>query len=84
MKERLYEVHMKDTKGAQRVLALKIPALSFLAPATWTSAGIISTLVEIEYAHEVEFEYEVRTDDKMPGLAESTGYIRGLLAGLNA
>ena len=42
----------------------------------------IRTLVEIDYAGIVSFEYEKDENDPMPGLAESVGYVRGVMASI--
>jgi sugar phosphate isomerase/epimerase len=40
----------------------------------------IRTLVKIRYDGIVSFEYEKDADDPIAGLAESVGYVRGVLA----
>ncbi|HSB60827.1 MAG TPA: sugar phosphate isomerase/epimerase, partial [Vicinamibacteria bacterium] len=45
---------------------------------------ILHATLEIGYPHLVSFEYEKDADDPLPGLAESVGYLRGLLAGMPA
>ena len=45
---------------------------------------ILTALIEVGYRENVWFEYEKDPNDPMPGLAESVGYIRGLLRGLSA
>ena len=42
--------------------------------------AILAALLEVNYPESVEFEYEEKVDDKTPGLAESIGYVRGMLA----
>jgi len=42
--------------------------------------GVMRTLVKIGYTGIVSFEYEKDADDPVPGLAESVGYARGVLA----
>ena len=76
-RERLYDVHLKDIsnttpKGSpvecgRGVLNLK---------------AVCRNLVTIGYAHHVGFEYEKDGRDPLPGLAESVGYVHGLLASL--
>jgi inosose dehydratase len=71
---RLLDVHIKDvteaTANGRNVEVgrgvIDIPAL-------------LETLIEIEYAGVAAFEYEKDEDDPLPGLAESVGYIRGVL-----
>jgi inosose dehydratase len=81
-RERLYEVHLKDTRQQAAGDATKDPAPTVLGHGMVNIPEIISALIEIKYSHQVEFEYEKREDDKLPGLAESVGYVRGMLAGM--
>jgi len=41
--------------------------------------AMVRTLIEIDYRGYVSFEYEEHADDPLPGLAESVGYVRGLM-----
>ena len=76
-RERLYDVHFKDIsntspKGApvecgRGVLDLK---------------AVCQNLIKIGYPHHVGFEYEKDGADPLPGLAESVGYVHGILASL--
>jgi sugar phosphate isomerase/epimerase len=43
----------------------------------------LKTLLKIKYSGVVSFEYEKDADDPMPGLAESVGYVRGVLAAIS-
>jgi sugar phosphate isomerase/epimerase len=77
-RERLYDIHLKDInnttpKGSpvecgRGVLDLK---------------GICRNLLRIGYQHHVGFEYEKDGGDPLPGLAESVGYVHGILATLS-
>jgi len=77
-KARLYDVHMKDinstepngkpVEGGRGVLDLR---------------SILTALLQIKYSHLVGFEYEKDADDPVPGLYESLGYTKGLLAGID-
>jgi inosose dehydratase len=75
--DRLYDVHFKDESAATpegRCVeagrgVIDIPAF-------------LRTLVKIGYAGKVSFEYEKDSDDPMAGLAESVGYVRGVLAAI--
>lgn len=74
-RERLYDVHMKDIsalgnkntpiEGGRGILDLK---------------SILAALLEIKFQGLVGFEYEKDADNPVPGLAESVGYNKGLLA----
>jgi inosose dehydratase len=75
--ERLYDCHMKDIsalgdkntpiEGGRGIL---------------DSKSILAALLKIKYQGLVGFEYEKDAKDPVPGLAESVGYIKGLLAGM--
>lgn len=76
-KDRLYDCHMKDIsalgdkntpiEGGRGIL---------------DSKSILQALLKINYKGLVGFEYEKDAKDPVPGLAESVGYIKGLLAGI--
>jgi len=42
----------------------------------------LKMLIEIKYSGIVSFEYEKDADDPLAGLAESVGYVRGVLAAI--
>ena len=42
----------------------------------------LRTLEKIHYPGVLAFEYEQDADDPLPGLAESVGYVRGVLAAI--
>jgi len=73
-KDRLFDFHMKDESAAdpsgQPIVCgrgvLDLPA-------------IVKALIDTGYDRVVAFEYEGNGRDPMPGLAESVGYIRGLI-----
>ncbi len=75
--ERLYDVHMKDIsamgdkntpiEGGRGILDLK---------------SILAALLEIKFQGLVGFEYEKDAKNPVPGLAESVGYNKGLMASL--
>lgn len=76
-KERLYDLHMKD------IYALgnrNTPIES--GRGILNQKSILAALIKIKYDGLVGFEYEKDGKDPVPGLAESVGYIRGLLAGM--
>ena len=75
--ERLYDLHLKDIsalgdkntpiEGGRGIL---------------DSKSILAALLKIQYRGLVGFEYEKDAKDPVPGLAESVGYTKGLLAGM--
>jgi len=76
-KERLYDVHLKDIsalgnkntpiEGGRGILDLK---------------AILAALLKINYQGLAGFEYEKDGKDPLPGLTETLGYTKGLLASL--
>lgn len=72
--DRMLDFHMKDVTEAAKS-----------GHSTPCGRGIIDiprllrTLVKINYSGYLAFEYEEHADDPLPGLAESVGYVRGVL-----
>ena len=76
-KDRLYDLHFKDiastapdgttVEAGRGVLDLK---------------SILQAVLDVRYPHLFSFEYEKDENDPVPGLAETIGYTRGLLAGM--
>jgi sugar phosphate isomerase/epimerase len=75
--DRLLDVHIKD-----------VTAATAKGSTCEVGRGVIDipkfvrTLVDIDYAGIVAFEYEKDENDPMPGLAESVGHVRGVMASL--
>jgi len=78
-RSRLYDVHVKDTLAD--VGAKDTPVE--MGRGRIDLPAIFTALIKIGYSQNVWFEYEKDPDDPVPGLAESVGYIRGLLKGLS-
>jgi len=73
--DRLLDVHIKDVSAATaKGHGVEIGRGVIDIP------KFLRTLIEIEYDGIVSFEYEKDADDPMAGLAESVGYVRGVLA----
>jgi inosose dehydratase len=73
-KDRLYDMHMKDVnKVAEDGTPLEIGRGVIDIP------GVINALKSINYSNQVAIEYEKDGDDPVPGLAESVGYLRGVM-----
>ena len=64
---------MMSTASQLRGLFLNKPECVIDLPA------LLRTLVKIGYSGFAAFEYEEDPGDPLPGLAESVGYIRGVL-----
>jgi inosose dehydratase len=73
-KDRLYDMHMKDVdKDTAEGAPVEIGRGIIDIP------EIIRTLKKINYQGNVAFEYEKDEKDPLPGLAESVGYVRGVM-----
>jgi inosose dehydratase len=73
--DRLIDLHMKDeTATTPQGHATEVGRGVIDIPA------VIRALVKINYTGMVSFEYEDQPDDPLPGLAESVGYVRGVMA----
>jgi len=76
---RIYDVHLKDSTaipGALRDIPVAVGAGRLDIP------GILAALTAINYSGVIEFEYEKNASNPVTGLAESVGYVRGLLAAM--
>jgi sugar phosphate isomerase/epimerase len=72
--DRLFDVHLKDvTTSTGDGVALEVGRGVIDIP------KFLRTLKKINYAGVVAFEYEKDSDDPLAGLAESVGYVRGIL-----
>lgn len=76
---RLYDLHLKDSiavVGAMKDIPVEVGAGRI------DIRGVLTALLQINYAGVVAFEYEKVAANPVTGLAESVGYVRGMLAGL--
>ncbi len=72
--DRLFDVHLKDvTTATGDGVPLEVGRGVIDIP------GFLRTLKKINYGGVVAFEYEKDGDDPLAGLAESVGYVRGIL-----
>lgn len=74
-KDRLYDVHLKDVTNPQQ----RGPEVE-LGRGHLDVRGILAALLEINYQYHVGLEHEKDPKDPVPGVAESVGYAKGLLA----
>jgi inosose dehydratase len=73
-RDRLYDMHMKDVdKEGENGQPVEIGRGIIDIPT------VIRTLKKINYQGTVSFEYEKDGKDPLPGLAESVGYVRGVI-----
>lgn len=78
---RLYDVHLKDSLAAVGA-AKDIPAgLGF---GHIDIRSIMAALVQVNFRYQVGLEDELDSPDPIPGVAQSFGYMRGILAALPA
>lgn len=75
--ERLYDLHLKDVDPSQT----QQPEVE-LGRGKLDVRGILQALLELKYSYHVGFEHEKDAKDPVPGLAESVGYAKGMLAGM--
>ncbi len=77
--KRLYDVHLKDTMaavGAREDIPVE------MGRGKLDLRAILAALVATGYQHSAWLEYEKDPNEPVTGLAESAGYIQGLLRGL--
>jgi inosose dehydratase len=76
-RERLYDLHLKDLANITPKAANVEVGRGVL-----DIKGILAALLKIGYKYQAAFEYEKDANDPLPGLAESVGFVRGLMAGV--
>ena len=76
--DRLLDVHMKDvTEATPKGKNVEIGRGVIDIP------KFLKMLIKIRYSGIVSFEYEKDADDPLAGLAESVGYVKGVLAAIS-
>lgn len=73
-KDRLFDMHMKD-----ETKAVKEGKPTEIGRGVTDIPGVIKTLGKINYSGTVAIEYEKDGDEPLSGLAESVGYLRGIM-----
>lgn len=79
-RQRLYDVHLKDTiaaVGAREDIPVE------MGRGKLDLRAILAALIAVGYQQGAWLEYEKDPNEPVTGLAESAGYIRGLLRGMN-
>jgi sugar phosphate isomerase/epimerase len=75
--DRLHDIHLKDVnKSTGKGTTVEIGRGVIDIP------KLLKTLIDIDYSGMASFEYEKDAKDPLPGLAESVGYTRGVLAAM--
>lgn len=73
--KRLYDLHLKDvTEAAPQGKNIEC------GRGVINLVSVLKTLRDIKYQYHVALEYEINIDDPLPGMAESIGYVKGVLA----
>jgi inosose dehydratase len=75
---RLYDFHMKDVTSATAT-----GGPTELGKGITDLVGVLRTLLKMKFAYHIALEYEAKEQDPMPGVLESYGYLRGVLAALD-
>jgi inosose dehydratase len=76
---RLYDFHVKDvTEAAPKGKGIEV------GRGIIDIVGVLKTLVDMKYSYHVALEYEEKAATPLPGMAESFGYIRGVLTALQS
>jgi inosose dehydratase len=76
---RLYDVHLKDTNVAAGVTKDVPVGLGY---GRLDLRAIMEALLQIHYPYQVGLEDEIASADPVPGIAQSYGFMRGMLAAL--
>jgi sugar phosphate isomerase/epimerase len=74
---RLHDMHIKDLANFQSRDS-QVDVGDGIMPIR----GIFAALIAIKYKGFVDLEYEIHGDNPMPGVIESFGFMRGVLAGM--
>jgi len=76
-RERIFDIHIKDVdKNTSEGESIEAGRGVIDLP------GFLRSLLDLKYKGLLAFEYEKDPKDPLPGLAESVGYIRGILAAI--
>jgi sugar phosphate isomerase/epimerase len=77
--DRTFDIHIKDVSAATKAgTTVEIGRGVIDIPA------LLRTAIALGYRHTLDFEHEKDAEDPLPGVAESVGYVRGVLRTLRA
>jgi len=74
---RLLDIHMKDLRNRSEK-----QSQCDVGEGVMPVVGIFKQLKKIEYRGYVNLEYEINSDNPVPGMLHSLGYMKGVLAGM--
>jgi sugar phosphate isomerase/epimerase len=80
-RSRLYDAHIKDTLAASGVKKDVPVGLGF---GILDIRAIMAALVQVGFTHQAGLEDEMESADPIPGIAQSFGYMRGIMAALSS
>lgn len=75
--DRIFDIHIKDVTAAN-----KDGSTCEIGRGVIDIPSFLKTVIKKKYSATLAFEYEKDADDPFPGLCESVGYVRGVLATL--
>ena len=75
--DRLLDVHIKDVSSADAK-----GSTVEIGRGVIDTPKLLKTLIKLKYSGTLHFEHEKDQKDPLPGVAESVGYVRGVLATL--
>jgi len=75
--DRVFDIHIKDVTAAN-----KDGSTVEVGRGVIDIPSFLKAVIKMKYSGTVAFEYEKDADDPYPGLCESVGYVRGVLATL--
>jgi inosose dehydratase len=73
--DRLLDIHIKDVSSADAK-----GSTVEIGRGVIDTQKLLKTLVKLNYSKSIHFEHEKDQKDPLPGVAESVGYVRGILA----
>jgi len=77
--DRVFDIHIKDVTAAN-----KDGSTCEVGRGVIDIPAFLKTVIKKNYSATLAFEYEKDADDPFPGLSESVGYVRGVLATMGA
>jgi sugar phosphate isomerase/epimerase len=75
--DRVFDIHIKDVTAASEAGKTIIVGRGVI-----DIVGFLKKVVELDYRETLAFEYEADEKDPLPGMMESIGYVKGVLATL--
>jgi sugar phosphate isomerase/epimerase len=77
--DRTFDIHIKDVSAPTKAgTTVEIGRGVIDMPA------FLRAVVALGYSHTLDFEHEPDAEDPLPSVAESVGYVRGMLKALRA